>query len=115
MRKPSITTRRLAKRLDRPGYPWYVRALDRMTGLLRLVGLMLVGCGSWTSTDAQNATDATNLSVQMEVICGREDAGATCVPAAVRAMERASYCATGSMLARHGAVVPDAGIACVAP
>ena len=47
----------------------------------------LVGCGAkWTDADADNANDARNLQLQMEVICGREDAGPTCQPAAVRAM-----------------------------
>lgn len=84
--------------------------------VLRLVVAgALAGCGgSWTSTDAQNATDSANLQLQMETICGREDAGPTCQPAAVRALERASYCATSSMLSRHGATLPDAGIACQA-
>ena len=76
----------------------------------------LVGCGGakWTPADDTNATASANLQLQMEVICGREDAGATCQPAAVRAMERASYCATRSMLLRHGNDLPDAGIACQA-
>lgn len=78
--------------------------------------LLLPACGGskWTSTDAQNATDSANLQLQMETLCGREDAGPTCQPAAVRAMERASYCATVSMLLRHGKELPDAGIACQA-
>jgi hypothetical protein len=76
----------------------------------------LVGCGAkWTDADADNANDARNLQLQMEVICGREDAGPTCQPAAVRAMERGAFCATSSMLYRHGATLPDAGIACKAP
>ena len=81
-----------------------------------VVALPLISCGGgWTSTDAQNATDSANLQSQMEIICGREDAGPTCQPAAVRAMERASFCASASMLTRHKAPVPDAGIACKAP
>jgi len=36
--KPSELTRAIAKRLDRPGYPWYVRALDSLTGILRRFG-----------------------------------------------------------------------------
>lgn len=80
-----------------------------------VLALALAACGgSWTSTDATNATDSANLQLQMETLCGREDAGPTCQPAAVRALERASYCATTSMLARHGKDLPDAGIACQA-
>lgn len=75
--------------------------------------LLLPACGAkWTTTDAQNATDSMNLQLQMEVLCGREDAGPTCQPAAVRALERASFCATASELSRHGAPMPDAGIRC---
>lgn len=78
--------------------------------------LLLPACGGakWTDADARNATDSANLQIQMEVLCGREDAGPTCQPAAVRALERASYCATTSMLARHGKDLPDAGITCQA-
>ena len=77
----------------------------------------LFACGSkWTADDAKNATASSNLQLQMEVICGREDAGPTCQPAAVRAMERASYCATASMLSRHGMPVSSSSpIKCQAP
>jgi hypothetical protein len=82
-----------------------------------LLFLLLVGCGpSWTATDTKNATDSANCQLQLEVICGRgpDDAG-TCNAASVRSLERASWCATGSMLSRHEAALPDAGIACKAP
>ena len=35
----SERSRRLAIQLDRPGYPWYVHALDWLTGRLRRLGL----------------------------------------------------------------------------
>jgi hypothetical protein len=85
--------------------------------ILVLSPFLLLGCGSkWTAADASNAKDSANLQLQMETICGREDAGPTCQPAAVRAMERGSYCATASMLSRHGSPVPASStIHCQAP
>jgi len=85
--------------------------------LFLVLAVSCVACGGakWTSADATNATDSMNLQLQMEVICGREDAGPTCQPAAVRALERASFCATASELSRHGVAVPDAGAIRCAP
>ena len=36
---PSAALLALAKRLDRPGYPWHVRALDWLSGRLVALGL----------------------------------------------------------------------------
>jgi hypothetical protein len=36
---PSRHLLRLAEKLDRPGYPWYVRALDWLAGRLADAGL----------------------------------------------------------------------------
>lgn len=89
-------------------------AVISMMKLSLLFGLPLLTCacsGSWTAADATNARDSARIQLQLETICGREDAGPTCAPAAVRALERASYCASESMLFRHG-IALDGGIAC---
>jgi hypothetical protein len=76
----------------------------------------LAGCGArWTSTDAANTRDATNLQAQLEVLCSRGDDAGTCAAPQVRALERAAWCATAGMAVRHGIAVADAGIGCVAP
>ncbi len=73
---------------------------------------LLVGCGGGTTTaDVQSATDAVNVEIQVEQICGRE--GSACDPRQVRALERAAYCANASIVYRHGHILPDAGIHCL--
>lgn len=69
------------------------------------------GCGGgWSPADTAGATDAVHLEAMALGLCGPESDA--CAPSQVRALERASYCLNASMLARHGADVPDAGVAC---
>lgn len=71
----------------------------------------ICACGpSWTDMDAQNAKDIANGAASLEAVCARD--GGPCPGGAVRAMERGTFCASTSMLVRHGEAVPDAGIAC---
>jgi len=85
---------------------------------LRLLGevFALVWCalssacgGGWSDADAKSAANAARDEVMLEGLCS---GSMPCRPEQVRALERAAYCANASMLARHGALVPDAGIAC---
>jgi hypothetical protein len=75
--------------------------------------LLLPACGGakWTTDDAKNAADIANGALSAEDICDRD--GGPCPASGVRAMERGTYCAAASMLARHELPVPDGGgIAC---
>lgn len=73
--------------------------------------LVLAGCGgSWTAADAQNATDIANGALSLEQVCDRD--GGPCPGAAVRSMERGTFCSAGSLLSRHGEHVPDGGPGC---
>jgi hypothetical protein len=79
--------------------------------VLVVVAVALVGCGGgWTASDTLSATDAVRAQMAVEAICG--DAG-ECKPSQVRALERMSYCANASMLARHGGFTHDGGIECL--
>lgn len=84
--------------------------------MIKLWGLGFVasfgcGCGGgWADADTKAATDAVHIEATALALC--EDDGGPCKPSQVRALERASLCANSSMLARHGQLVPDAGISC---
>jgi len=77
-----------------------------------LIVAMLVGCGAqWAGgPDEKSATDIANGAASLEAVCDRD--GGPCPAAAVRAMERGTYCAAAAILVRHGSAVPDAGIVC---
>jgi hypothetical protein len=83
-----------------------------MRRIVVLALLALVGCGAkWAGgPDEQSATDIANGAASLEVVCDRD--GGPCPAAAVRAMERATYCAAAAMLVRNGSAMPDAGIVC---
>lgn len=75
--------------------------------------LLLAACGpGWADADTRSASDAVHAEMMVERLCA--DGGA-CVPTQVRALERATLCANEAMLYRHGAAVPEAGVACQAP
>ena len=80
--------------------------------LFVVAAIVLFGCGgSWAAQDATNAQDIANGALSLEQVCDRD--GGPCPAAAVRAMERGTYCAAASMLYRHKEAIPDAGVACV--
>lgn len=71
------------------------------------VALILVSCGGgWADADTASATDSARAQLMIESACA--DGGA-CSPGQVRALERMSYCATASMIARHGGKPPAPG------
>ena len=74
--------------------------------------LLVASCGGskWTPEDEQSAQDIANGALSLEAVCDRD--GGPCPGAAVRAMERGTYCAAGAMLYRHSAHVPEAGVRC---
>lgn len=87
-------------------------AYDRPMRLVPLALVAFAACGpSWTDADAKCATDAVHVELAARAACS-DDAG-LCSPGPIRALERAAYCCNASMLARHGAPVPDGGIACL--
>lgn len=75
-------------------------------------GSLACGGNGWTPADTAGATQTVRAEALIEQMCA--DAGA-CVPAQVRALERAALCNSESMLFRHGATVPEAGVTCQAP
>ena len=80
-------------------------------------GLFVAGavlsCGgpAWTAADTKSATIAARTELAAQRACAEDDGG--CRPGLVRALQRAAYCNTASMLVRHGAEAPDGGIACL--
>ena len=75
--------------------------------------LVFAGCGgaNWTPDDATNAHDIANAALSLEAVCDRD--GGPCPGAAVRAMERGTYCSASAMMSRHGMPAIDGGVACV--
>jgi hypothetical protein len=92
-----------------------IRSLIATAAALALifgVAFVLSGCGaSWTPADAQGANNIVltqNIALQL---CA-PDAG-TCTASQVRALDQATLCIGASMLAHHGAPIPDdAGTGC---
>ncbi len=86
--------------------------MNRVLAVVILIAGLFACGGSFTSDDANSATNSVNLARQLDVLCA-PDAG-TCDPAVVRALERPQYCTNAAMLYRHKLPVPDAGISCQA-
>lgn len=74
----------------------------------------LLGCGgsasAWTPEDTTSATNVANGALSLEAVCDRD--GGSCPGAAVRAIERGTYCAAAAQLVRHRQDVPDGGPRC---
>lgn len=72
---------------------------------------LLVGCGGgFSDADGKSTTDSARAQAMALSLCA-SDAGA-CPASQVRALERASFCASASILFRHDLPPVDAGVTC---
>lgn len=78
--------------------------------------LALAACGgSWSSSDAASTSNAMRQELMIERECAMDMPDGGCSPSRVRALDRAAFCASASVLYGHGVDTPDAGIACAPP
>lgn len=75
------------------------------------LALLLAGCGGgFSDADAKSTTDSARAQAMALSLCA-VGAG-TCEASEVRGLERASFCASASILYRHDLPPVDAGVAC---